>query len=273
MYSASVISQVLGVGLRSLFYKPKKAKDESELYSQVETVFRTSGSSFGRRQIKKHLKQENAEMIISERKVSKVMRLLGLTSAYIKNRKKKPKPNKKVNDSEAANLLQGRFSGWKRNEVVLSDLTYINISSRWHYFCPLLELSRRMVIGHSVGKAKTSGLVREAFYSAEIDLREIDIFHTDRGGEFIGEEIESLLKAMNIKHSLSAKGTPTDNAPMESFFKTLKVEFIQDRVFTSLKEFKQELSDWLYWYNHKRLHSSLDYQTPVMKEASDAPPA
>jgi len=270
MYSASILSKVLGIGLRSLFYKPKKAKDESELYSQVETVFRESRSSFGRRRIRKHLKEENADIILSERKVSKVMRVLGLKSVYVKNRKRKPQSNKHVNNSEAVNLLQGRFDGWKRNEVVLCDLTYIKIGGKWHYMCPLLELSRRTIIGHSVGKEKTSVLVRDAFYSVEIDLREIDIAHTDRGSEFTGEPIESLFTAMGIKHSLSAKGTPTDNAPMESFFKTLKVEFIQDRVFTSLKEFKEELSDWLNWYNHTRLHSSLDYQPPVVKEATDA---
>jgi len=147
--------------------------------------------------------------------------------------------------------------------VVLCDLTYVRIN-QWHYLCVLLDLCRRKVLGYSVGREKNECLVIRAIHSVRIDLRRIYIFHTDRGAEFIGERIATILRAMGIEHSLSAKGSPCDNSPMEAFYKSFKAEFMSNRKYTRLSDFLSDLSDWMDWYNHIRLHSSLDHQPPVV---------
>jgi len=70
---------------------------------------------------------------------------------------------------------------------------------------------------------------------------------------------------MGIKHSLSAAGKPRDNAPMESFYNNLKMELLKSRVIRTFEDLKRELPDWVYWFNHERPHSSLNYETPVKK--------
>jgi len=262
MYSVSEISEALGIPISTLYYKPKEAKDESVLDEAIKTIFEANNVCYGRRRIKEVLRDKHG-IIASERKISKRMNILELESIYIKGRMKKPKPSTKVNNSADANLLQRQFSGWPAGEVVLCDLTYIKIN-KWYYLCVLLELSRREVIGYSFGSEKSEELVRQAIYSCKIDLRRIHIFHTDRGGEFSGQVLAGILQAMGIQHSLSAKGEPCDNSPMEAFYKTFKTEFLKTRRITSVEEMRRELSDWMYWYNHIRIHSSLNYQPPIL---------
>nr|WP_286641847.1 IS3 family transposase [Spiroplasma ixodetis] len=98
-------------------------------------------------------------------------------------------------------------------------------------------------------------------------LKDIEIFHSDRGNEFNNKMIDKLLLAFNINRSLSKKGCPYDNAVAEATFKTFKTEFINDRNFTSLIQLKLELFDYINWYNNIRIHSTLNYLTPIKYQA------
>ena len=95
----------------------------------------------------------------------------------------------------------------------------------------------------------------------EGSLEDIRLFHTDLGNEFKNQTIEELLETFHIERSLSHKGCPYDNAVEEATFKIIKTEFIWNETFTNLSELK--LWDYVHWYNHYRIHSSLGYQTPV----------
>lgn len=92
---------------------------------------------------------------------------------------------------------------------------------------------------------------------------DIRLFHTDRGNEFKNQTIEELLETFDIERSLSHKGCLYDNAVAEAAFKIIKTEFVWNETFTDLKELKLKLWDYVNWYNHHRIHSSLGYQTPV----------
>ena len=81
-------------------------------------------------------------------------------------------------------------------------------------------------MGHAAGRNKDAKLVRKAFYRADINLRDINIFHTDRGSEFKNEIVDSILHAFGMKRSLSAKGSPYDNAVMESLYNVMKTEMV-----------------------------------------------
>lgn len=147
--------------------------------------------------------------------------------------------------------------------MVASDLTYVDINQKWHYICLLIELSHREIIGYSAGKNKDAELVKTAWLTVKKDIRDICIFHTDRGSEFKNEEIDKILKIGNIERSLSRPGKPVDNAVCESMYDIVKTEFIFEENFTDLKDLQEKLADWVWWYNNERVHSSLGYKTPV----------
>ncbi|WP_147566872.1 IS3 family transposase, partial [Clostridium tyrobutyricum] len=94
------------------------------------------------------------------------------------------------------------------------------------------------------------------------NLRNIEIFHTDRGNEFKNKIIDEAMLAFQIKRSLSMKGCPYDNAVAEATFKIIKTEFVRGKVFESLDELKWQLADYVNWFNNHRIHSSLGYVTP-----------
>ena len=99
--------------------------------------------------------------------------------------------------------------------------------------------------------------------NVEGNLTDIHIFYTNRGNEFKNHTIEELLEASDMKHSLDHKGCPYDNAVAEATFKIIKTEFIWNERFQNLEELKLKLWDYVNWYNYHRIHSSLNYKTPV----------
>lgn len=94
------------------------------------------------------------------------------------------------------------------------------------------------------------------------------MFHTDRGKEFDNACIEDALTTFSIQRSLSIKRCPYDNAIAESTFKAVKTEFIYPNRFRTLDELNLQLSDYINWFNHHRIHGSLNYQTPVSYKLS-----
>jgi len=127
----------------------------------------------------------------------------------------------------------------------------------------LLDLCGRKILGSAVGSQKNAKLVETAFYSVQADLRQFNIFHTDRGSEFKNQVIEQILDAFGIERSLSAGGKPIDNAVAESMYNVIKTEFIFGAEFADLAEFKLLWFDYVNWYNNIRIHGSLGYSTPT----------
>lgn len=113
------------------------------------------------------------------------------------------------------------------------------------------------------GEHKTAEPVKEAFRQVEGSLQDIRLFHTDRGNEFKNQTIGELLEAFHIERSLGRKGCPYDNAVAEATFKIIKTEFVWNETFADPDDLKLKLWDYVNWYNHHRIHSSLGYQTPV----------
>ncbi|SIS59496.1 Integrase core domain-containing protein [Salimicrobium flavidum] len=94
-------------------------------------------------------------------------------------------------------------------------------------------------------------------------MRDIHLFHTDRGNEFKNQAIEELLETFDIDRSLSEKGCPYDNAVAEATYKVLKTEFIYGETFETLQELELALFDYVHWYNNIRIHGTLGYLTPA----------
>ena len=160
-------------------------------------------------------------------------------------------------------MLNRNFKQEKRMNVVVSDLTYVNVGGKWNYICLMIDLFNREIVGYAAGKNKDAELVKKAMQNIKYDLSKINLFHTDRGNEFKNRKIEDILEGFNIKRSLSNKGCPYDNAVAEATYKIIKTEFAYNRRFEDFRELELSLFDYVNWYNRKRIHSALGYRTPI----------
>ena len=111
--------------------------------------------------------------------------------------------------------------------------------------------------------AGVGGQVGRAFEVGDVAADEIEVFHTDRGGEFTGERIERMLDVFGITRSLSRPGNPYDNAVVESTNRLVKKELIHRNVYTNVEQLRSDVNRYVWWYNHQRLHSTLGYLSPV----------
>ena len=258
-YGISAQCRILGISRGSYYYEVKPPKDDLVLEEAVQAAFEANRSLYGSRKLKKVLAKKG--ITLSRRKICRIMRRLGLESAY--TRRKYRKRSKETNSSPTPNLLDRQFDGRERLAAVVSDLTYVRVGSKWHYVCILLDLHNREIIGFSSGAHKDAALVYSAFASVRINLAHIKMFHTDRGSEFDNMLIDKLLKTFNISRSLSLRGCPFDNAVAEATFKLIKTEFIYRCYFDTPEKLALELMDYVHWFNTCRIHSSLDYISPV----------
>lgn len=245
---------------RSLVYYKKKIKvNNTKLENAVISIFRDSKNNYGTRKIKVELKKQN--LIASRRKIREIMDKYRLISNYTVKQYKVHKSS--CNEEKVDNIVNREFDERDNLEIVVSDLTYVNVAGKWHYICLLINLFNREIVGFSSGPKKDANLVYEAFMSTNINLTRVKVFHTDRGNEFKNKIIDEVLKAFEIKRSLSKKGCPYDNAVAEATYKIIKTEFAFNKIFKNLQELKEELRNYVLWYNYKRIHSSLNYMTPV----------
>ncbi len=163
------------------------------------------------------------------------------------------------------NLLLQREPPSRANEVWVGDVTYIRVGKDWNYLCTVMDLHARQIIGWHFAKNVNAKLVMETLLMAIGDQcpKQELIFHTDRGVEFYNKEVYGLLDEYGIANSKSRAGHCWDNAAMESFFHTLKTEMVYFHRFKSLVDAVSHIMSYLRFYNHDRLHSGLNYQTPV----------
>src|SRR5690625_75558 len=204
---------------------------------------------------------ERQGRIVSRRRISRIMKEQGLVSKYTVAQYK---PSKTAcNESEVGNILKREFDQDQELKVIVSDLTYVRVQQNWHYICVLVDLYNREIIGQSAGPHKSASLVQRAFASVKYNLNRLELFHTDRGSEFKNQFIDQALETFGIERSLSEKGTPYDNAVAEATFKTIKTEFVNGSIFPCQQSLDLELFDYVHWFNHIRIHGSLDYLTPT----------
>ena len=258
-YPVSAMCRILQVNRSTYYYEAKQRPDETGLSTEITEIFKTSRNNYGTRKIKKELMKTGKQ--VSRRRIGRIMKQEGLVSNDTTTQFKPQKDT--CNESKTENVLDRQFQNREYRDVVISDLTYVRVGTHWNYICIPVDLYNREITGYSAGEHKTAELVKEAFQSVEGSLEEIRLFHTDRGNEFKNQTIEELLETFHIERSLSHKGCPYDNAVAEATFKIIKTEFVWNETFASLEELKLKLWDYIHWYNHHRIHSSLGYQTPI----------
>lgn len=243
----------------SLREKDVQHQQEQELMAAIESIFKASRNNYGTRKIKVELKKQG--LIVSRRKIGRIMKRLGLISNYTVAQFK---PHRSTcNEAPIQNKLQRQFQQEQELAVVVSDLTYVRVNGKWHYVCLFVDLYNREIIGHSAGANKDAALVYRALASIKNNLNNIKMFHTDRGKEFDNKLISEALEMFGIQRSLSMKGCPYDNAVAEAMFKVFKTEFANIKQFSTLEQLSFELNDYVHWFNNIRIHGTLGYLTPI----------
>lgn len=150
------------------------------------------------------------------------------------------------------------------NQVWVGDVTYIRVNGSWTYLAAVMDLHTRKILGWSYAIRNGAPLTTEALQMAikNVSSTKGIIFHTDQGSDYANKAHPQVLCDNGMIPSMSRRGHCWDNANMESFFHTLKTEMIYFHKFKSLHEVASYLMDYITFYNHKRLHSSLNYLPP-----------
>jgi len=165
----------------------------------------------------------------------------------------------------APNLLNREFTVNKPDRVWTSDITYIATGEGWLFLVAVIDLFSRQVVGWSMQPHMQASLVVDALRMAWFRRQPEPglIFHSDRGSQYCGDDFQDALKGYGMRSSMSRKGNCWDNAPTESLWGRLKVGRLYGKTFATQRDAMDEIIDWLTFYNHRRLHSSLDYVSPM----------
>ncbi|WP_088506939.1 IS3 family transposase [Burkholderia ubonensis] len=168
----------------------------------------------------------------------------------------------------APNLLERNFTAQAPNQVWTSDITYLATAEGWLYLAVIIDLFSRQVVGWSMQPHMKADLVTDALRMAWFRRRPDAgvIVHSDRGSQYCSGLFQDTLKAYGMRSLMSRRGDCWDNAPTESLWGSLKVARLHGRHFATRRAAMDEVIDWLGFYNARRLHSTLNYVSPMMFE-------
>jgi transposase InsO family protein len=170
----------------------------------------------------------------------------------------------------APNLLNRNFKVSGPNQAWAGDITYIATEEGWLFLAVVIDLFSRKVVGWSMQPDMRRNLVIDAlemaWFRRSPDSREGLIFHSDRGSQYASDDFNKVLKEHRITASMSRKGNCWDNACSETLFGSLKVERLHGQRFETIRQAKDETIAWLLWYNQSRMHSTLNYVSPMQFE-------
>jgi transposase InsO family protein len=170
----------------------------------------------------------------------------------------------------APNRLRRRFAVARLNHVWAADITACWTREGWCYLAVVLDLASRRVVGWAVRRIASPELVIAALTPALSRLRPRTtlLHHSDRGIQYASRAYQTLLARYRIRVSMSRRRDCWDNAPVESFFSTLKTELVPDVPWLDMHDAVTAIAEYLDFYNRRRLHSSLHYQSPIDFEAA-----
>lgn len=230
---------------------------------RIEEIFTDNKRRYGAVRIRRELLKEGHK--VSVKRVNRLMKSRGLVCLHTK-RFKVATTNSKHNLGIVPNTLNREFAPTKPNEVWAADITYIKTESGWLYLAVILDLCHRKVVGYNLSTRIDSELIIGALDKALTRYRPSKglLFHSDRGVQFASHDFRAALKGASFTQSMSRKGNCWDNAPVESFFATLKKELIYPLGSATNFQIEREIFEYIEaYYNTVRIHSFLNYLSPL----------
>jgi transposase InsO family protein len=253
--------------LRAIPTNRARAVAEAELRGLIARIFSARRRVYGSPRIHAELRREGRRH--SRRRVARLMREMGLSAR--RGRRRPPR----TTDSRhalpvAPNLLDRRFTADRPDTVWLADISYLPTDEGWLYLAAIEDLATREIVGWSMADHLGAGLCVDALVMA-LQRRRPEaglIHHSDRGVQYAAEPYRQVLGRHGVRRSMSRRGNCLDNAPMESFFASLKKEHVHRVRFRTRAEARAAVFEYIeVFYNRRRLHSSIGYRTPAEARA------
>lgn len=268
-YGPNQVCRSLEIRKSNLYYQAfrrpmitESEKHNQELRPAIRSICANRSKRIGSEKVRRQLMDQG--FTVSKHKVLELMRELRL------NRIPAVKPKKQATDWQIAhiNLLARQFSPPGPNKVWLSDITDIKTDAGVYHLCVVMDLFARKIVGARLSPDKEFVLVYQTFLDAFYSRGSPKglIFHSDQGGQYTASSFCSLLLRRGVTQSFSAPGVPYDNAPMESFFASLKTEEIYRYRYRNNSDLTASLRAYLQFYHQKRPHTSLANRTPDQVE-------
>lgn len=270
-YSVSLQCEVLVVSRSGYYQWCKRSVSVREranvaLVARMKVLHQLHQGRYGSPRMTVALQREG--YACSRNRVARLMREHGLRA-----RTKRRYCRTTVSDHTKAseNLVKRTFAVSAPDRVLTSDITYIPTNEGWLYVAVVLDLCTRKVVGLAMRSDMTAELVTDALDQAitRRSLTQGTILHSDRGVQYSSDAYRSIIATHGLIQSMSRKGDCWDNAPMESFFKTLKVELIYPKKqYQTRHEAATSIFEYIeIYYNRQRIHSALGYESPESFEA------
>ena len=274
-FPVTVLCRVCRVS-RSTYYEWVKRKegpseaelDEAILANKIYDIWAKSRRRYGAPRITAALRKGGDQ--VNEKRVARLMGVVGI--AGICGRKKIKTTRRDPSHQPAADLVERDFSAERPDELWLTDITYIATDEGWLYLCSILDVFSRRLLGWSMADHMRTELCLDALDAAAMvrGRHSFDgtVLHSDHGCQFTSDDFNKYCTELGIVQSMGTVGDSYDNSMMESAWSSLKRELVYETHFCTKNEARRAVFEWLVWYNSERLHSSIDYMSPMEFEES-----
>ena len=240
---------------RRTYYKYRNVEDSDYYdYLIIKEIFDDSKGTYGYRRITEGLKIKYG-VIFNHKKVRRIMNKYYIKPKYIK--KKRNQNYKRIEENVKPNLVKREFNTNALNKIWTTDITYLIYNGKRLYLSTILDLYDRKVVAYKIGKTNNIGIVIATLNEALTKRKDVHglIIHSDQGFQYTSYEYKAICESNGIQISMSRKGTPIDDSPMESWHGILKKETLYNNNITSLQEYQKLVEEWIIFYNTTRLKS------------------
>ncbi len=239
----------------------REARD-LEVLPKIKTFFKASKKCYGSKRIHQDILAGGE--VVSERRVARIMKENKI-SPFLSKRKKPITTDSNHKLKPSPNLLEQEFHSQTPNTVWLADITYIGTDEGWLYLAGVKDMATREIVGWAMEDHMRAELCCDALNMALGRRGPVPglVHHSDRGSQYAGGDYRKLIKKAGLTQSMSRKGECLDNAPMESFFASLKKELVHRQRFRTRAQAKAAIFEYIeVFYNRQRRHSGIGYRTP-----------
>ncbi|ADJ26642.1 Integrase catalytic region [Dehalogenimonas lykanthroporepellens BL-DC-9] len=266
-YPVPILRRMLGVsgsGFYAWMDRPlsKRGQEEARLELEIKAADKRTRQTYGPERLQRDLAAHGVRVGIC--RIKRIRKKLGIRCKQ--KRKFKVTTDSRHRLPVAGNLLAQKFVTSRPNEVWLTDITYISTDEGWLYLAGHKDLWNGEIVGYAMGKRLTRNLVNESLLRAVAAKHPAEglLHHSDRGSQYCSLEYRRLLERFGLRASMSRKGNCYDNAPMESFWGTLKQELVNHRRYRTRQEAIREITEYIeIFYNRQRRQARLGFLSPA----------
>ena len=245
------------LNISSKTYYKYRNKEDPDYYDYliIKEIFDDSKGTYGYRRIVEGLLLKYG-VVMNGKKVLRIMKKYNLMAEYIRKSKKKNK-NERIEGNVKPNLLNRNFDTGVPNKVWDTDVTYLIFKGSRAYLSTIIDLYDRHVVAYKISKYNDNRLVMDTLNEAIAKEKDVHglIIHSDQGYQYTSNEYKAICESNGITISMARKGTPIDDAPIESWHALLKKETLYNNIITSLQEYQKLVEEWILFYNTKRIKS------------------